>query len=133
MAWDYLQFAFGKTLARPFTYQTGVGTRLSVHTDPELVAKWPHLTANLAQMHAAVPRPKAPWWEQALFALGTELSSALVQEKTVEQAMNDANAEVEKIVSDNDYHTQTYVTKEEMIQNACNLYKKLNLTHPDCK
>ena len=83
-------------------------------------------------MHAAVPRPKAPWWEQALFALGTELSTALAGDKTVEQAMNDANVEVEKIISDNDFHTQTYVTKEDMIQNACNLYAKMNLTHPDC-
>ncbi len=58
MAWDYLQFAFGKTLARPFTYQTGVGTRLSAHNDPELEAKWLRQSEKLARKKKRKILPK---------------------------------------------------------------------------
>jgi ABC-type glycerol-3-phosphate transport system substrate-binding protein len=135
IAWDFLQFAYGKTLARPFTYQTGVGIRISVHTDPELVAKWPHLPANLEQMKAGVPRPKEPWWEQALFILGQELSAALQQTKSVEQALNDANVAVEALIRDAGYYDppRHYISGEEMEGFGCAKYKELGLEHPQCK
>jgi multiple sugar transport system substrate-binding protein len=134
VAWDFLQFAYGKTLAWPFTYESATGMRISVHTDPVLVARWPHLTINLEQMATAVPRPQEPWWDQALFAIGRELSNALHQQKTVEQALNDANTAVEKIIKDAGYYDTPhhYVGKAEMTAAACAKYKELGLTHPEC-
>ena len=46
IAWDYLQLAHGVEFSRVLADQTGAGHRISALTDPDLVAKWPHLTAN---------------------------------------------------------------------------------------
>jgi ABC-type glycerol-3-phosphate transport system substrate-binding protein len=135
IAWDFLQFAYGKTLSRPFTYQTGVSIRISGHTDPDLVEKWPHLPANLEQMKAGVPRPKDPWWEQALFALGTELSAALIGDKSVEEALNVANEEVGKIIEDAGYYEEgkTYIDKDQIDAFGCAKYAELGLEHEQCQ
>lgn len=135
VAWDWLQFVHGKTTQMWFTEETGTGNRISGHTDPESLAKWPHLAANLEQMRVGMPRPKEPWWEEAVSAIGDQMTAALLREKTVEQAMNDANAAVEKIIEKAGYYEtpRYYDDKQEMEAFACKKLKELGLVHPDCK
>ena len=73
LAWDYLQLAHGVEFSRILADQTGAGHRISALTDPDLVAKWPHLTANYEAAKVGIGRPAEPWWPEAENAVGRAL------------------------------------------------------------
>ena len=73
-------------------------TRRSLFKDAELVAKFPSYPAQLKSLETSRPRPRTPQWNEIENVFGIFLSKANSGELTPEDAMNQANAEIEKIV-----------------------------------
>ena len=76
-------------------------TRRSVFNDPELLAKFPAYPAQLRSLETSKPRPRTPLWNEVENAFGIFLSRANSGELTPEEAMNQANAEIARIVERN--------------------------------
>src|SRR5688500_15193786 len=73
-------------------------TRKSLFTNPELVAKFPSYPAQLRSLETSRPRPRTPQWNEIENAFGIFLSKANSGELSAEEAMNQANVEIEKIL-----------------------------------
>ena len=73
-------------------------TRKSLFRDPELVAKFPAYPAQLRSLESSRPRPRTPQWNEIENAFGIFLSKANSGELSPADAMNQANAEIEKIL-----------------------------------
>jgi multiple sugar transport system substrate-binding protein len=73
-------------------------TRKSLFQDPEMVAKFPAYPAQLKSLESSRPRPRTPQWNEIENAFGIFLSKANSGELSPEEAMNQANAEIEKII-----------------------------------
>jgi len=73
-------------------------TRKSLFQDAELVAKNPAYPAQLRSLESSRPRPRTPYWNEIENAFGIFLSKANSGELTAADAMNQANAEIEKIL-----------------------------------
>lgn len=73
-------------------------TRKSLFSDTELVAKFPVYPAQLRSLESSRPRPRTPLWNEIENAFGIYLSKANSGELTAEDAMNQANSEIAKIV-----------------------------------
>ena len=73
-------------------------TRKSLFTDPELVARFPSYPAQLRSLETSRPRPRTPQWNEIENAFGIFLSKANSGELSAEDALNQANAEIEKIL-----------------------------------
>jgi multiple sugar transport system substrate-binding protein len=73
-------------------------TRKSLFSDPELVAKFPSYPAQLKSLESSRPRPRTPQWNEIENAFGIFLSKANSGELSADDAMNQANVEIEKIL-----------------------------------
>jgi multiple sugar transport system substrate-binding protein len=73
-------------------------TRKSLFKDDELVAKNPAYPAQLRSLQSSKPRPRTPYWNEIENAFGIFLSKANSGELSPAEAMNQANAEIEKIL-----------------------------------
>jgi len=73
-------------------------TRTSLFQDAELVAKNPVYPAQLRSLQSSKPRPRTPYWNEIENAFGIFLSKANSGELSPADAMNQANAEIEKIL-----------------------------------
>ncbi|MCM3904056.1 MAG: ABC transporter substrate-binding protein [Pyrinomonadaceae bacterium] len=73
-------------------------TRKSLFNDPELVAKFPSYPAQLRSLESSRPRPRTPNWNEIENVFGIYLSKANSGELSAEDAMNQANAEIAKIL-----------------------------------
>ena len=73
-------------------------TRKSLFQDPELVGKFPSYPAQLKSLETSRPRPRTPQWNEIENAFGIFLSKANSGVLSPEEAMNQANAEIEKII-----------------------------------
>ena len=73
-------------------------TRKSLFSDAELLAKYPTYPAQLRSLESSRPRPRTPYWNEIENAFGIFLSKANSGELSPRDAMNQANAEIEKIL-----------------------------------
>ena len=73
-------------------------TRRSLFNDPELIARFPSYPAQLRSLETSRPRPRTPQWNEIENAFGIFLSKANSGELTPEDALNQANVEIEKIL-----------------------------------
>jgi multiple sugar transport system substrate-binding protein len=73
-------------------------TRKSLFQDSALVAKYPSYPAQLKSLETSRPRPRTPQWNEIENAFGIFLSKANSGELTATEAMNQANAEIDKIL-----------------------------------
>jgi multiple sugar transport system substrate-binding protein len=73
-------------------------TRRSLFNDAELVAKNPAYPAQLRSLESSRPRPRTPHWNEIENAFGIFLSKANSGTLSPTEAMNQANAEIEKIL-----------------------------------
>ena len=73
-------------------------TRRSLFQDPELLAKNPAYPAQLRSLESSRPRPRTPYWNEIENAFGIFLSKANSGALSPAEAMNQANAEIEKIL-----------------------------------
>ena len=97
-AMDFLLWATSAEQMKRSAERGNPPTRRSVFTDAALVAKFPSYPAQLRSLETSRPRPRTPQWNEIENAFGIFLSKANSGELTPEDAMNQANAEIEKII-----------------------------------
>ena len=73
-------------------------TRKTLFQDPELLQKFPAYPAQLRSLESSKPRPRTPQWNEIENAFGIFLSKANSGTLSPRDAMNQANAEIEKIL-----------------------------------
>ena len=97
-AMDFLLWATNAEQMKRSALRGNPPTRRSVFNDPELVAKFPAYPAQLRSLEHSRPRPRTPLWNEIENAFGIYLSKANSGELSAEDAMNQANAEIAKII-----------------------------------
>jgi multiple sugar transport system substrate-binding protein len=97
-AMDFLLWATAAEQMKLSAQRGNPPTRKSVFNDPQLVAKFPSYPAQLRSLESSQPRPRTPLWNEIENAFGIYLSKANSGELSAEDAMNQANAEIKKIV-----------------------------------
>lgn len=100
-AFDFLLWATAADQMKKSALAGNPPTRRSVFTDPELLAKFPAYPAQLRSLERSRPRPRTPQWNEIENVFGIFISRANSGELTAEEAMNQANAEIGKIVERN--------------------------------
>lgn len=97
-AFDFLLWVTSAEQMKLSALRGNPPTRKSLFNDPELVAKFPAYPAQLRSLESSRPRPRAPNWNEIENAFGIYLSKANSGELSAEEAMNQANAEIAKIL-----------------------------------
>lgn len=97
-AMDFLLWATAAEQMKLSAQRGNPPTRKSVFNDPQLVAKFPSYPAQLRSLESSRPRPRTPLWNEIENAFGIYLSKANSGELSAEDAMNQANAEIKKII-----------------------------------
>ena len=95
---DFLLWATSAEQMKQSAKRANPPTRKSLFQDSELVAKFPSYPAQLKSLETSRPRPRTPQWNEIENAFGIFLSKANSGELSAEEAMNQANAEIEKII-----------------------------------
>jgi multiple sugar transport system substrate-binding protein len=98
-AFDFLLWATEPEQMKKSALAGNPPTRRSVFADVELLAKFPSYPAQLRSLEASKPRPRTPLWSEIENVFGIFLSRANSGELTPEDALNQANAEITKIVA----------------------------------
>jgi multiple sugar transport system substrate-binding protein len=98
VAFNFLLWATSMEQMKRSALRGNPPTRKSLFKDPELVAKFPAYPAQLRSLESSRPRPRTPLWNEIENAFGIYLSKANSGELTPENAMNQANAEIAKIM-----------------------------------
>jgi multiple sugar transport system substrate-binding protein len=97
-AFDFLLWATSAEQMKQSAERGNPPTRKSLFRDPQLVAKFPTYPAQLRSLESSRPRPRTPQWNEIENAFGIFLSKANSGELSPADAMNQANAEIEKIL-----------------------------------
>ena len=97
-AMDFLIWATAAEQMKVSAQRGNPPTRKSVFEDKELVTKFPSYPAQLTSLETSRPRPRTPQWNEIENAFGIFLSKANSGELSAEDALNQANAEIEKII-----------------------------------
>ena len=95
---DFLIWATSAEQMKRSALRGNPPTRKSVFNDPELIARFPSYGAQLRSLESSRPRPRSPLWNEIENAFGIYLSKANSGELSAEEAMNQANAEIGRIV-----------------------------------
>ncbi|HKP11969.1 MAG TPA: extracellular solute-binding protein, partial [Blastocatellia bacterium] len=97
-AFEFLLWATAPEQMKKSALAGNPPTRRSVFADAEMVAKFPAYPAQLRSLESSKPRPRTPLWNEIENVFGIYLSRANSGELSAEEAMNQANAEINKIV-----------------------------------
>ena len=97
-AMDFLLWATSAEQMKRSALRGNPPTRRSLFRDPELVVKFPAYPVQLRSLERSRPRPRTPQWNEIENAFGIFLSKANSGELSPADAMNQANAEIEKIL-----------------------------------
>jgi len=97
-AMDFLLWATSAEQMRRSAERGNPPTRKSLFQDAALVARFPAYPAQLRSLETSRPRPRTPQWNEIENAFGIFLSKANSGELSPADAMNQANAEIEKIL-----------------------------------
>ncbi|HEX3253562.1 MAG TPA: ABC transporter substrate-binding protein [Pyrinomonadaceae bacterium] len=97
-ALDFLVWATNAPQMKQSAQRGNPPTRKSLFQDAELVAKNPAYPSQLRSLESSRPRPRTPYWNEIENAFGIFLSKANSGDLSPAEAMNQANAEIEKIL-----------------------------------
>ena len=97
-ATDFLLWATSAEQMKRSALRGNPPTRKSLFRDAELVAKYPAYPAQLRSLESSRPRPRTPYWTEIENVFGIFLSKANSGELSPTEAMNQANAEIDKIL-----------------------------------
>jgi multiple sugar transport system substrate-binding protein len=97
-AFDFLVWATSREQMKLSAMRGNPPTRQSIFKDPEMVKKFPAYPSQLRSLENSRPRPRTPLWNEVENAFGIFLSKANSGELSAEDALNQANAEIAKIV-----------------------------------
>jgi multiple sugar transport system substrate-binding protein len=97
-AMDFLLWATSAEQMKLSAQRGNPPTRRSVFTDSQLQAKFPSYPAQLKSLENSRPRPRTPLCNEIENGFGIYLSKANSGELSAGDAMNQANAEIKRIV-----------------------------------
>ena len=97
-AFDFLVWATSPEQMKRSAMRGNPPTRRSLFKDTELLARFPSYPAQLNSLETSRPRPRTPLWNEIENTFGIFLSKANSGELSPEDAMNQANAEIARIV-----------------------------------
>jgi multiple sugar transport system substrate-binding protein len=97
-AFDFLVWATSREQMKQSAQRGNPPTRQSIFKDTEMIAKFPAYPAQLRSLENSRPRPRTPLWNEIENSFGIFLSKANSGELSAEEAMNQANAEIAKII-----------------------------------
>lgn len=97
-AMDFLLWATSAEQMKRSALGGNPPTRRSLFQDAELVKKYPAYPVQLRSLETSRPRPRTPQWNEIENVFGIFLSKANSGALSPAEAMNQANAEIEKIV-----------------------------------
>jgi multiple sugar transport system substrate-binding protein len=97
-AMDFLLWATSAEQMKRSALRGNPPTRKSLFQDPELLAANPAYPAQLRSLETSRPRPRTPYWNEIENVFGIFISKANSGELSAVEAMNQANAEIEKIL-----------------------------------
>jgi multiple sugar transport system substrate-binding protein len=100
-AYDFLIWVTATEQMKKSALAGNPPTRRSVFSDAELLAMFPAYPAQLRSLETSKPRPRTPQWNEIENVFGIFLSRANSGQLSAEDAMNQANAEIAKIVERN--------------------------------
>jgi len=95
---DFLLWATSAEQMKHSALRGNPPTRKSLFNNPELITKFPAYPAQLRSLENSRPRPRTPHWNEIENVFGIYLSKANSGELSAEDAMNQANAEIAKIL-----------------------------------
>ena len=95
---DFLLWATSAEQMKRSALRGNPPTRKSLFNNPELIAKFPAYPAQLRSLENSKPRPRTAFWNEIENVFGIYLSKANSGELSAEEAMNQANAEIAKIL-----------------------------------
>lgn len=95
---DFLVWATSAEQMKKSALRGNPPTRRSLFQDAELVAKFPTYPVQLRSLETSRPRPRTPQWNELENVFGIFISKANSGAMSATEAMNQANAEIEKIV-----------------------------------
>jgi len=98
LAMDFLLWATSREQMKRSAERGNPPTRKSLFQDAQLLAKYPAYPAQLRSLESSRPRPRTPQWNEIENAFGIFLSKANSGVLSPAEAMNQANAEIEKIL-----------------------------------
>lgn len=98
-AMDFLLWATAPEQMKKSALAGNPPTRKSVFSDADLLARFPAYPVQLRSLETSRPRPRTPIWNEIENVFGIFLSRANGGELTAEEAMNQANEEIAKIVA----------------------------------
>jgi len=99
LAADFLSFLCSAEVQKEMAVNGGVPTRRSVYQDAELSAMFPHYSTQMAALENSVARPRTPLWSEVESVLGAELSAAVTGTKSIDEALADAEEDINKVMS----------------------------------
>lgn len=102
-AWDYIKWFASPEVHKQYVLAGGPPSRISSLTDAEVQAKYPWTEVlNEAQKDSWVEvRPRHPLAFQLIDTLGADVNKAIIGESTPQAAMDNANAEITKLLKQN--------------------------------
>jgi multiple sugar transport system substrate-binding protein len=98
LALQFLQYVTSSESQKIMADHGGVPTRASVYSDQALAAKYTYYPTLLQATIDSVVRPRLVQWSEIEAVYGAELSAAVSGAKTVDQALADAKAAIERIL-----------------------------------
>jgi multiple sugar transport system substrate-binding protein len=98
LALKFLQYVTSSESQKIMADHGGVPTRKSVYSDQALAAKYAYYPTLLQATIDSVVRPRLVQWSEIETVYGAELSAAVSGAKTVDQALADAKAAIERIL-----------------------------------
>ncbi|MEK6299750.1 MAG: extracellular solute-binding protein [Acidobacteriota bacterium] len=98
-AMDFLLWTTAAEQMKKSAFAGNPPTRTSVFADTELISRFPAYPAQLRSLETSRPRPRTPMWNEIENVFGIFLARANGGELTAEEAMNQANDEIAKIVA----------------------------------
>ncbi len=99
LAAKFLEFITSSEIQKEMALHGGVPSRKSVYEDPELVARYPHFPAQMSALENSVARPRTPLWSDVENVFGAELSAAVSGLKSIDQALADSEAAINRIMN----------------------------------
>ncbi|MGH3328500.1 MAG: extracellular solute-binding protein, partial [Streptomycetales bacterium] len=98
---DFMRFAVSEQVQRmELIQQAHAPVLASLYDEPELIKEHPYLPELKESIASAEPRPVTPYYNEMTLAIEQHSYAALQGEKTVEAALDDLAAELERIVAE---------------------------------
>ena len=108
LAWAFIVYMTARPMAKTYIENGGVVCRESIYTDPELVAKNPTFPNQLEALEHALAlidrgvkyNPDFTYTNDIMAIAGTYISMAMIEELTVQEACDQAQAEMLEFLED---------------------------------